>query len=62
MSHAAGLPPAPEIAGAEHLHSGKVRDLYRLGDGRLLMVASDRISAFDHVLARLSSGPAGSAR
>ncbi len=38
------------IEGAEHLHSGKVRDLYRLGDGRLLMVASDRISAYDFVL------------
>jgi len=34
----------------EHLHSGKVRDLYALSDGRLLMVASDRISAFDFVL------------
>jgi phosphoribosylaminoimidazole-succinocarboxamide synthase len=33
-----------------HLHSGKVRDLYRVADGRLLVVASDRISAFDHVL------------
>jgi len=41
---------APDIGGAEHLHSGKVRDLYRLADGRLLMVASDRISAFDFVL------------
>jgi len=45
-----GIPAAPEIPGATHLHSGKVRDLYRLGDGRLLMVASDRISAFDFVL------------
>ncbi len=45
-----GIPPAPRIEGAEHLHSGKVRDLYRYGDGRLLMVASDRISAFDFVL------------
>jgi phosphoribosylaminoimidazole-succinocarboxamide synthase len=36
--------------GLTHLHSGKVRDLYRTGDGQLLMVASDRISAFDHVL------------
>ncbi len=34
----------------EHLHSGKVRDLYALPDDRLLMVASDRISAFDFVL------------
>jgi len=32
------------------LHRGKVRDTYDLGDGRLLMVASDRISAFDVVL------------
>ncbi|GLV51410.1 phosphoribosylaminoimidazole-succinocarboxamide synthase [Thermobispora bispora] len=34
----------------KHLHSGKVRDLYETEDGLLLMVASDRISAFDHVL------------
>jgi phosphoribosylaminoimidazole-succinocarboxamide synthase len=33
-----------------HVHRGKVRDLYRSDDGRLVMVASDRISAFDHVL------------
>ena len=39
-----------EIDGATHLHSGKVRDLYTLPDGHLLMVASDRISAFDHIL------------
>jgi phosphoribosylaminoimidazole-succinocarboxamide synthase len=36
---------------ADHfLRSGKVRDLYTLPDGRLLLVASDRISAFDVVL------------
>jgi phosphoribosylaminoimidazole-succinocarboxamide synthase len=34
-----------------HLHSGKVRELYSAGDDLLLMVASDRISAFDYVLA-----------
>jgi phosphoribosylaminoimidazole-succinocarboxamide synthase len=34
----------------KHLHSGKVRDLYETDDGLLLMVASDRISAFDHAL------------
>jgi phosphoribosylaminoimidazole-succinocarboxamide synthase len=34
----------------KHLHSGKVRDLYETDDGLLLMVASDRMSAFDHVL------------
>jgi phosphoribosylaminoimidazole-succinocarboxamide synthase len=32
------------------VRSGKVRDLYRLGDDRLLIVASDRLSAFDVVL------------
>jgi phosphoribosylaminoimidazole-succinocarboxamide synthase len=31
--------------------SGKVRDVYRLGNDRLLFVATDRISAFDHILA-----------
>ena len=31
--------------------SGKVRDVYRLGIDRLLFVATDRISAFDYVLA-----------
>lgn len=35
-----------------HLHaSGKVRDVYQLDDERLLFVATDRISAFDYVLA-----------
>ena len=33
-----------------HLHSGKVRDVYDAGDDRLLMVTSDRISAFDVVM------------
>ncbi|MGI8614936.1 MAG: phosphoribosylaminoimidazolesuccinocarboxamide synthase, partial [Nocardioidaceae bacterium] len=37
-------------AGAIPVHSGKVRDLYELPDGHLLMVASDRISAYDAVL------------
>lgn len=37
-------------AGLIHVHSGKVRDLYRTVDGTLLMVASDRISAFDFIL------------
>jgi phosphoribosylaminoimidazole-succinocarboxamide synthase len=39
--------PVTEYA---HLHSGKVRDLYEAPDGLLLMVASDRISAYDYVL------------
>ncbi|MCU0504419.1 MAG: phosphoribosylaminoimidazolesuccinocarboxamide synthase [Chloroflexi bacterium] len=37
-------------AEALFLRSGKVRDLYRLDDARLLLVASDRLSAFDVVL------------
>ena len=32
------------------LHRGKVRDAFDVGDGRLLMVASDRVSAFDVIL------------
>ena len=35
---------------ATHVASGKVRELYALGDDRLLLVASDRISTFDVVL------------
>ncbi len=34
----------------KHIYSGKVRELYETGDGVLLVVATDRISAFDHVL------------
>jgi phosphoribosylaminoimidazole-succinocarboxamide synthase len=34
-----------------HVHRGKVRDLYDAGSGLLLMVASDRLSAFDVVMA-----------
>jgi phosphoribosylaminoimidazole-succinocarboxamide synthase len=33
------------------VHSGKVRELYDAGPGRLLMVASDRVSAFDVIMA-----------
>jgi phosphoribosylaminoimidazole-succinocarboxamide synthase len=43
-------PPVLSVEGAVHVHSGKVRDLYRLPDQTLLMVASDRISAYDFVL------------
>ena len=37
-------------AGLERVASGKVRDLYAVDGGHLLLVASDRISAFDVVL------------
>jgi phosphoribosylaminoimidazole-succinocarboxamide synthase len=33
------------------IHSGKVRELYDAGTGRLVMVASDRVSAFDVIMA-----------
>ncbi len=38
------------LPGVEHLYSGKVRDLYTRPDGHLLLVASDRISAYDFIL------------
>ena len=37
--------------GYEHILSGKVRDLFRTPQERILMVTSDRISAYDWVLA-----------
>jgi len=37
-------------SGLRHVYSGKVRELYETADGVLLLVASDRISAFDYVL------------
>jgi phosphoribosylaminoimidazole-succinocarboxamide synthase len=33
-------------------YRGKVRDVYTIGDKYLVMIASDRISAFDHILPR----------
>jgi phosphoribosylaminoimidazole-succinocarboxamide synthase len=40
----------PALSDYRHLASGKVRELYRIDDGHLLFVATDRISAFDHIL------------
>ena len=39
-----------ELPGLNLRHRGKVRDVFDLGDERLLIVASDRLSAFDVVL------------
>lgn len=36
------------LTGLQHLYTGKVRDTFDAGPGQLLMVTSDRISAFDH--------------
>ncbi|MEO5622759.1 MAG: phosphoribosylaminoimidazolesuccinocarboxamide synthase [Dokdonella sp.] len=38
------------LPGLDLVHRGKVRDVYALGDDELLIVASDRLSAFDVVL------------
>ena len=46
----AGAPPAPTINGWKHIRTGKVRDLYKNDSNEILLVASDRISAFDWVL------------
>ena len=40
----------PELSDYTHLSAGKVRELYEIDDDHLLMVATDRISAYDHVL------------
>ena len=37
--------------GVQHIYHGKVRDVYDFGD-QLIMIATDRISAFDHILPR----------
>lgn len=46
------LPPALATThlGLGSRYQGKVRDTYDLGDGRIVLVTTDRISAFDHVL------------
>lgn len=39
-----------QFEGQTKVYNGKVRDVYTLDNGLLVMVASDRISAFDHIL------------
>jgi phosphoribosylaminoimidazole-succinocarboxamide synthase len=46
----AGPPPAPSIPGWTHLRTGKVRDLYTNEKKEILLVASDRVSAYDWVM------------
>lgn len=52
MTTTTGGDPRLEALRWTHRYSGKVRDLYESGahPGRLLVIASDRVSAFDHVL------------
>ena len=40
----------PTTLSLKKIYSGKVRDLYEIDDKRMLMVATDRLSAFDVIL------------
>jgi phosphoribosylaminoimidazole-succinocarboxamide synthase len=50
MSGFVEKPEPAQVPGLLHLHTGKVRDLYQNQAGELVMVASDRMSAYDWVL------------
>ncbi|ATW49369.1 phosphoribosylaminoimidazolesuccinocarboxamide synthase [Streptomyces xantholiticus] len=50
MSGFVEKPEPLQVPGLVHLHTGKVRELYQNEAGDLVMVASDRMSAFDWVL------------
>ncbi|HLL34642.1 MAG TPA: phosphoribosylaminoimidazolesuccinocarboxamide synthase [Streptomyces sp.] len=50
MSGFVEKPEPIQVPGLVHLHTGKVRDLYQNEAGDLVMVASDRMSAYDWVL------------
>ncbi|MFF4653200.1 phosphoribosylaminoimidazolesuccinocarboxamide synthase [Streptomyces sp. NPDC001380] len=50
MSGFVEKPEPVQVPGLVHVHTGKVRDLYRNAAGDLVMVASDRMSAYDWVL------------
>jgi len=45
-----------DLTGLSFLHRGKVRDLYAIGEDKLLMIATDRLSVFDVVLPDLIPG------
>ncbi|MDO4631238.1 MAG: phosphoribosylaminoimidazolesuccinocarboxamide synthase [Corynebacterium sp.] len=40
----------PELSQYNHVSAGKVREIYEIDEDTLLMVVSDRISAYDHIL------------
>ncbi|MFF3562085.1 phosphoribosylaminoimidazolesuccinocarboxamide synthase [Streptomyces sp. NPDC002574] len=50
MSGFVEKPEPVQVPGLVHLHTGKVRELYQNEAGELVMVASDRLSAYDWVL------------
>lgn len=45
-----GMVSETNVTGLSLIHRGKVRDVYQVGDSQLLLVATDRISAFDCVM------------
>lgn len=53
MSGFVEKPDPVQVPGLVHVHTGKVRDLYQNAAGELVLVASDRISAYDWVLPTL---------
>ncbi len=50
MTHSSPAVFETEIPDLELIHRGKVRDLYRIDDERMLIVTTDRVSAFDVIL------------
>ncbi|QGT79136.1 phosphoribosylaminoimidazolesuccinocarboxamide synthase [Guyparkeria halophila] len=50
MTHSAPAVFETQIDALELIHRGKVRDLYRIDDERMLIVTTDRVSAFDVIL------------
>ncbi len=40
----------PNLQSYQHVASGKVREIYEIDADTLLLVATDRISAYDHIL------------
>ena len=40
----------PQLSDYTHVSAGKVRDIYRIDDDHVLLVVSDRISAYDYIL------------
>ncbi|HUH76026.1 MAG TPA: phosphoribosylaminoimidazolesuccinocarboxamide synthase [Devosia sp.] len=50
MTHTLPAVFETQISNLELIHRGKVRDLYRIDDERMLIVTTDRVSAFDVIL------------
>ena len=53
------MPTHPALQHLELIHQGKVRDSYAIDDQHMLIVATDRLSAFDVVLPQTIPGKGG---